>query len=485
MTHSFSPAAGQSPAVGAIKEAIGGLGPEYAEVKEYERKVIEGAEEAATQSNKSRGNTDMRNDLIETGAVTAEAQRFYNSGDKAGAYRALGHYLYNELPGDLKQGAVTVMLPTTVIPKIQETAGGFYLLLNRPLTAQLPGGDGGNHKDRPETGIKESTDTTGQEYIETIGGNAEGRDVEEVRFVSGKTGETKSIKSAARIKKQDKKWLYETTKIREVKKGQGLALVERTSQLEKYDVIAYNEKCRKQEKYTEECADRRETAYPGEYWDKELELLNVKGETIFKKQFRVWPGEDLSFLTYWENGFSRDNRSFFVYHRDEKGGGNVDVYDVAGKLLAHGRAERDIEKIEISPDGSLVAGYVVNYGEEGEPKFIYVLDVATGRSKLAKASGEMSGKKWGASFIFFNPNPKIPSGKLNIYVGIRKDFPEQKGLSWDGYLSFLEIPEDLENLLGKAATWRDSIPSGVYYYSIVAERGGQKIRKAGKFAVVR
>jgi hypothetical protein len=33
--------------------------------------------------------------------------------------------------------------------------------------------------------------------------------------------------------------------------------------------------------------------------------------------------------------------------------------------------------------------------------------------------------------------------------------------------------------------WRGDIPSGVYYYSIEAEKGGQKLRKSGKFAVVR
>lgn len=33
--------------------------------------------------------------------------------------------------------------------------------------------------------------------------------------------------------------------------------------------------------------------------------------------------------------------------------------------------------------------------------------------------------------------------------------------------------------------WRDSVPSGVYYYHLEAEKGGQKIRKSGKFAVVR
>lgn len=34
-------------------------------------------------------------------------------------------------------------------------------------------------------------------------------------------------------------------------------------------------------------------------------------------------------------------------------------------------------------------------------------------------------------------------------------------------------------------TWRDSIPSGVYFYHIEAEKSGQKIKKSGKFGVVR
>ena len=33
--------------------------------------------------------------------------------------------------------------------------------------------------------------------------------------------------------------------------------------------------------------------------------------------------------------------------------------------------------------------------------------------------------------------------------------------------------------------WGGHIPSGVYYYHIEAARGGQKLRKTGKFAVVR
>jgi hypothetical protein len=33
--------------------------------------------------------------------------------------------------------------------------------------------------------------------------------------------------------------------------------------------------------------------------------------------------------------------------------------------------------------------------------------------------------------------------------------------------------------------WRDHKPSGVYYYLIEAARSGQKLKKTGKFAVVR
>ncbi|HBE87984.1 MAG TPA: hypothetical protein DDW67_02460 [Elusimicrobia bacterium] len=33
--------------------------------------------------------------------------------------------------------------------------------------------------------------------------------------------------------------------------------------------------------------------------------------------------------------------------------------------------------------------------------------------------------------------------------------------------------------------WREHIPSGVYYYHIEASKAGQKIKKTGKFAVVR
>jgi hypothetical protein len=157
LTHAYSPVDGQSPAVSAVKEAIDGLGPEYAEVKQYEGKILEGVAEAEKAYRKSGAPGDLRNGLKEEGPVPGKTAQMYNDGDKVGSYKALGYSLFQLLLGDLKQGTVTAMLPVTVVPKIRETAGGFYLLMNRPLTAQLPGGDGGNHGDKPE--IRKSSET--------------------------------------------------------------------------------------------------------------------------------------------------------------------------------------------------------------------------------------------------------------------------------------------------------------------------------------
>ncbi|MCX5785626.1 MAG: hypothetical protein NTX59_08045 [Elusimicrobia bacterium] len=306
--------------------------------------------------------------------------------------------------------------------------------MNCPIAAQLPSGDNSSGKDKLESEVNESTETIKQEYIEITGGETENQRKSEVKFISSQGKLIKSIKPSSSVKKQKDKWLNEYEEIRDAQKETGLVMINRTRQLMPYDP--------RKETYG------RDSAYKGEYWDKEIETLNAKGESLFKKSFRTYPGADLMTTTYWRNAFAGDTSHFFVYYRDEKGGGNIEIYKATGELVAHGRAEHDIDKIEISPDGSMAAGYVDMYDQEGEPKYIFLLDVKTGTTKLAKASGKINGRQWDSSF-YFNPNFK---SKACINVWIVPNYPNEKVNGWDGYLVFNEIPENLSILMKQENT---------------------------------
>lgn len=252
-----------------------------------------------------------------------------------------------------------------------------------------------------------------------------------LKFISPEGNERKRVMEYGRTKKVGEKWVREFAIIGETLPDTGFVMVEkRTSE------------------HTNDPRYERDSAEPGEYWDEEIELLNSDGETVAKKAFRTYPGEDLLTTSYWKNEFSKEGRHFFVYYRDEKGGGNVEVYSVTGEKLAYARAEGEIENIEISPEGSLVAGYLYLLDEKGaNQKHIFLLESATNKSKVIKATGIINERIWGASFIFFNPNPVIPTGTVRVFVGVRKNYSEETVLSWGGYLNFSEIPEDLSALL--------------------------------------
>jgi len=157
MDHSLAITEKPEPAVSAIKAALEALGPEYAEVKANEGYIIAGVDEAENQHRKSQTNQDLRNGLNENKTGTEEAQRLYNMGDKAGAYKALGRTLY--LPDEVRQGPLTAQLMIKTTPGITDTVSGFYLLMNKPLTAQLPNGDNGNHGDKPGYKVEAGTET--------------------------------------------------------------------------------------------------------------------------------------------------------------------------------------------------------------------------------------------------------------------------------------------------------------------------------------
>lgn len=140
-------------AKGVVRRGLAQLPAEASEPREYEAMILAGLEDAVNAKNKGA----MRNGLA--GSWQEEAALQYGKGDKAAAYRALGYAVYNQLPKEIQEGVITAQLSVRTIPGIKETAAGFYLLMNRPQMAQLPGGDDGNHKDKPGFKVENSTET--------------------------------------------------------------------------------------------------------------------------------------------------------------------------------------------------------------------------------------------------------------------------------------------------------------------------------------
>lgn len=159
LAHSRITGGRTEPHISAVKAVLDALGPEYAEVKANEGYIIAGVDEAENQQRKRQTNQNLRNGLNENKTGTEEAQRLYNAGDKAGAYKALGRTLYSQLPAEVRQGPLIAQLMVKTAPGITDAVSGFYLLMNKPLTAQLPNGDNGNHKDKPGYKVETTTET--------------------------------------------------------------------------------------------------------------------------------------------------------------------------------------------------------------------------------------------------------------------------------------------------------------------------------------
>ena len=158
LDHSVAISQTNTPAMNAVKAAVDALGPEYAEVKANETEILSGAAEAEKDYERNSANNNYRNG-VNSVPGTEEAQRLYNIGEKAKAYKALGYALYSRLPAEARYSTLTAEAAVRVLPGITDTVAGFYTLLTRPQTAQLPGGDDGNHKDSPAHKVESSTDT--------------------------------------------------------------------------------------------------------------------------------------------------------------------------------------------------------------------------------------------------------------------------------------------------------------------------------------
>jgi hypothetical protein len=138
-----------------VRRAIALLPAEASEPVQYESMILAGIEDAANAKNRGAINNNPGTHWEE------EAGLQYGRGNKAAAYRVLGSNIYRQLPEEIKQGALTAQASIRAIPGIRETAAGFYLLMTRPLTAQLPGGDNGNNGGKS----KSSTDTAKEEGV--------------------------------------------------------------------------------------------------------------------------------------------------------------------------------------------------------------------------------------------------------------------------------------------------------------------------------
>lgn len=252
-----------------------------------------------------------------------------------------------------------------------------------------------------------------------------------VKFISnGK--ERKQITETGKIERIGDKWRREALTIEGVTEDNKFVLVGRIKSEHDYDP-----------------SQERDSAAPGEYWDEEVQILNADGEIAFQKNFRIYPGEDLLTTSYWKSEFSKEGTHFYVYYKDEKGGSNIEIYNVNGKELAQGHAPGDIQDLNITPEGRFIVGYFYSNDEKSNQivKSIFLLDSKTNRQKNLLASGVIAGKEWGASFIVFNPNPKNPKEKVWVSVGFRKKSPAEKSIRWEGYLGFDDAPLNLADLL--------------------------------------
>lgn len=379
--HSYVPDARQTPAINAIKEAVNALEAEFAEIKQYEAQIIAGAEEAAKEYT-AQAQKDLRGGLSEASPLPLKAQNLYRNGDKAGAYKALGHALYSGLPAELKQGIVTAMLPAITLPRIKETTVGFYLLQNRPLTAQLPGGDGGNHKDKvkeldtssetiseADAGIKlveeelVFKDEAGQLIIEpALNGPEEVLKKHQPRKL--KYIETKKL-SAPRLYFKGMagaadKILPLETKTEELEQGGGKRLERIKSSrpvLSKNNKWVLVDRSIIETPYKVENGKKEYYSYDGQTATGRFDLYDSHGLKRYSKEFVAGRGVSGAY----PNIVVADNGTVVVPTDDKPGGGNpiVYVYDSAGQLiLEYSYTDADVGGAsidKISPNGRYLA----------------------------------------------------------------------------------------------------------------------------------
>jgi len=118
--------------------------------------------------------------------------------------------------------------------------------------------------------------------------------------------------------------------------------------------------------------------------------------------------------------------------------------------------------------------------------------LAAGDTAYSVLSGPDPAFRLGEVYVYPNPALRGAAPVLHIETGIADRvkisiYTVSGRQAHEHTLTGMPVALDDGNGLSYAYeyAWRDSVPSGVYYYHIEAEKGGQKIRKSGKFAVVR
>jgi len=129
-------------------------------------------------------------------------------------------------------------------------------------------------------------------------------------------------------------------------------------------------------------------------------------------------------------------------------------------------------------------------GDSGGKKRVSAM--AAGDGSYSVLSGPDSAFRLGEVYVFPNPALRGAAPVLHIETGIadrvKITFYTVSGRQAH-QTTLTGAPAALDDGNGLSYAyeyiWRDNIPSGVYYYHIEAEKGGQKIKKSGKFGVVR
>lgn len=379
-----------------VKRAIALLPSEASEPKEYESMILAGIEDAANAKNKGAVNATPGLSWAE------EAKLQYGRGDKAAAYRLFGGDIYTQLPVEIMQGELTAQAAIRTIPGIKETAAGFYLLMNRPLTAQLPGGDGGNHKDKPKAEVDKSSETikTEKDEIEI--------DTSAVRFIDGEGNLRKKINLNAQA----------TRKMVKANAGKELELeiihskTPVTSKNKKYVLIS--------EKTLTVPANTKEPWEYGYSESYEVALYGTDGTLLYEKQFPQGVG--------FPNGKRQitvsDTGIVALIGENDPMEGNywtkLYVYDKAGAMILTYPDDKTIigspyeDEFEISPNGRYLSARV---------RFPYPEGIVMVFFDLKKKVWWKSKRDYAVYYVDDNgvahvsyPNPNIPDGSMRKQV---------------------------------------------------------------------
>jgi hypothetical protein len=247
-----------------------------------------------------------------------------------------------------------------------------------------------------------------------------GESNEEIRFISPEGNVVKSIPFSYSANKVGDLWHIKSTNLEAVSEDRNKVIISEMSSETRYNP----------EKLTDY------PGYEGEIWDFSVSLMNDRGEVKFAKRFKTYPGDDPT-ASYWKTLFSKQGNSVLFFYRDSGHVFHVEVYDTKGNKLAEASNENYLRNLQIAPDGKIVGAGTEEKVGKAWLKHLFFLDVETGKTKIAKAEGEVNGKRWSAS-------PSLLKNK-KIYLSGGWHYIEK---AQSVITSFNEMPSDLSILFG-------------------------------------